>query len=286
MIKSRKMYINVKGTLIDFSLPRVMGILNLTPDSFFAGSRKQTEAEIIARAGQIREEGAYIIDVGGYSSRPSARHIPEEEEMERLDFGLKILFREYPDAIVSVDTFRSGIARKCVEKYGVAFINDISAGEMDKKMFDTVADLKVPYIIMHMNGTPQTMMQHITYEEPLMKEIFLYFSGKINALRQKGVNDIIIDPGFGFSKNTPQNYYLMHFLKEFRIFELPILVGISRKTMIREVLGCPVEEALNGTTVLNTIAISKGASVLRVHDVKEAVECVGLYNKVKETDAY
>ncbi|MDR3062309.1 MAG: dihydropteroate synthase [Dysgonamonadaceae bacterium] len=275
------MYINIKGELIDLSRPLVMGILNLTPDSFFRGSRKQTEQEIIDRVHQIKEERADIIDVGGYSSRPNAKYVSAEEEIERLEYGLRILFREFPEAIVSVDTFRSGIARHCVEKFGVALINDISAGELDEKMFDTVADLKIPYIAMHMKGSPQTMMQYAGYEH-LMKEIFLYFSNKINLLHQKGVNNIILDPGFGFSKNTDQNYYLMKVLKEFRIFELPILVGVSRKTMIREVLDCSAEEALNGTSVLNTIALMKGASILRVHDVKEAVECVKIYNKMKE----
>ena len=279
------MFVNIKGELVDLEQPKVMGILNLTPDSFFQGSRKQTEKEIIERVQQIREEGADMIDVGGYSSRPNAKFVDEKEEIERLKFGLEILFREFPEAIVSVDTFRSEIARYCVETFGVAIINDISAGELDEKMFDTVADLKVPYIMMHMKGSPQTMMQHTVYDN-MMQEIFLYFSEKINILHQKGVNDIILDPGFGFSKNTDQNYYLMKVLKEFRIFELPILVGISRKTMIRDLLDCCVDDALNGTSVLNTISLMGGASILRVHDVKEAVECVKIYNKVKTSDAF
>ena len=279
------MFINIKGELVDLKQPKVMGILNLTPDSFFQGSRKQTEKEIIERVQQIREEGADMIDVGGYSSRPNAKYVDEKEEIERLKFGLAILFREFPEAIVSVDTFRSEIARYCVETFGVAIINDISAGELDKKMFDTIADLRVPYIMMHMKGSPQTMMQHTVYDN-MMQEIFLYFSEKINTLHQKGVNDIILDPGFGFSKNTEQNYYLMKVLKEFRIFELPILVGISRKTMIRDLLDCSVDTALNGTSVLNTISLMGGASILRVHDVKEAVECVKIYNKVKTSDAF
>ena len=279
------MFINIKGELVDLSQPKVMGILNLTPDSFFQGSRKQTEKEIIERVQQIRKEGADMIDVGGYSSRPNAKYVDEKEEIERLKFGLEILFREFPEAIVSVDTFRSEIARYCVEKFGVAIINDISAGELDKKMFDTVADLNVPYIMMHMKGSPQTMMQHTVYDN-MMKEIFLYFSEKINTLHQKGVNDIILDPGFGFSKNTDQNYYLIKVLKEFRIFELPMLVGISRKTMLRDLLDCSVDDALNGTSILNTISLMGGASILRVHDVKEAVECVKIYNKVNTSDAF
>ncbi|MDR1370279.1 MAG: dihydropteroate synthase [Dysgonamonadaceae bacterium] len=279
------MFINIKGKLIDLLQPRVMGILNLTPDSFFQNSRKQTEEEIIARVFQIREEGADIIDVGGYSSRPNAKYVSEEEEIERLDFGLGVLFREFPEALVSIDTFRSKVARRCVEKYGVSLINDISAGELDREMFDTIADLKVPYIMMHMKGSPQTMMQQVTYDN-MMKDMFLYFSEKINSLHRKGVNDIILDPGFGFSKNTDQNYYLMKVLKEFRIFELPILVGISRKTMIRDLLDCSVDKALNGTSVLNTIALAEGASILRVHDVKEAMECIKIYNKVRTSDAF
>lgn len=280
------MFINIKGELIDLSQPLVMGILNLTPDSFYEGSRKVSEQEIINRVHQIYDEGGSIIDVGGYSSRPNAKYVSEEEETERLDFGLKIIFREFPDAVVSVDTFRSNIARFCVEKHGVAIVNDISAGELDQNMFSTVAELKVPYVIMHMRGNPQNMMQDTNYGH-LMKEFFLYFSEKINTLHQMGVNDIILDPGFGFSKNTDQNYYLIKVLKEFRIFELPILVGISRKTMIRELLNCTTENALNGTSILNTIALSKGASILRVHDVKEAVECVKIFNKVnKASDAF
>jgi len=204
---------NIKGNLIDFSSPKVMGILNITPDSFFEKSRKQTEKEIVERAWQMKEEGAHFIDVGGYSSRPSATFVEEEEEMRRLDWGLKILFREYPDAIVSVDTFRSEIARRCVEDFGVAIINDISAGELDEKMFDTVACLQVPYIAMHLKGNPQTMMEHTHYDN-LMQEILLYFADKVNRLHLKGVNDVWIDPGFGFSKTMRQNYEILKKLEE------------------------------------------------------------------------
>ncbi len=268
--------INIKGELWDFSKPKVMGILNITPDSFFAGSRKQTEDEIRRRVIQIKEEGADIIDVGGYSSRPGAIHVTEEEETRRLDYALKILFETYPKAIVSVDTFRSSIARKCVEKYGVAIINDISAGNLDDKMFETIAELQVPYIATHMKGNPQNMMQETAYNN-FIQDIFLYFSGKINKLHQLGVSDIIIDPGFGFSKTTEQNYILMENLEDFRIFGLPVLIGISRKNMIRTILGCTSEESLNGTTVLNSFALMKGANILRVHDVKEAVQAVQLF---------
>ncbi len=275
------MFINIQGRLVDASDPLIMGILNLTPDSFYSESRKQTEREIIERIHQLREEGADIIDAGAYSSRPGATPVSEEEEWERLAYGLEILFREYPEAIVSVDTFRSGIACRCVEQFGVAMINDISAGELDPLMFDTIAVLQVPYIIMHMCGTPQTMMQYTQYND-LMQDIFLYFSEKINRLHQKGVNDIIIDPGFGFSKTIEQNYVLMNKLEEFRIFELPLLIGISRKNMIRKILDCSVEESLSGTIALNMLALMKGANILRVHDVKEAVQTVQLYNQVKK----
>jgi dihydropteroate synthase len=200
--------------------------------------------------------------------------------MQRLRFALPVLLKEYPEAIISVDTFRSGIAQKCVQEYGVAMINDISGGEIDQEMFDVVADLNVPYILMHMKGTPQTMMEHTEYEN-FLQEIFLYFAGKIEKLRLMGVNDIILDPGFGFSKTTDQNYALLNSLEEFDIFQLPLLVGFSRKIMIRQVLESTSEESLNGTTALNTIALMKGAAILRVHDVKEAVQAVQLFNKTK-----
>lgn len=274
---------NIKGRLLDFSSPKVMGILNITPDSFFAGSRKQTEDEIVLRIGQMIEEGADIIDVGGYSSRPNAAFVSEKEEMERLSFGLDILFREYPEAIVSVDTFRSKIARHCVEKYGAAIINDISGGELDKDMFETVAGLQVPYLLMHMQGSPQTMMEHTNYGN-LLQDIFLYFSEKINRLNRMGVNDIWLDPGFGFSKTTTQNYSLLADLEKFHTFDLPLLVGFSRKTMIREVLETSSADSLNGTTALNMFALTKGANILRVHDVKEAVETVKLFNTIINTN--
>ena len=270
---------NFKGELIDFSTPKVMGILNITPDSFYLGSRKQTEKEIAERVIQLLEEGADMIDVGGYSSRPNAAFVSEEEEISRLKNGLEILFREAPKTIVSIDTFRSNVARECLEQFGELIVNDISAGEMDKKMFDTIAEYQIPYIIMHMQGTPQTMMQHTEYKN-LQQDIFLYFSEKINLLHNKGVNDIIIDPGFGFSKTTNQNYALMNSLEDFCIFGLPILVGISRKTMIREVLNCSPEESLNGTSILNTYALMNKANILRVHDVKEAVQAVKLIEKI------
>ena len=273
-------YINVNGSLLDLSQPRVMGILNVTPDSFYAGSRTQTEAEIVRRGKQIVSEGAAIIDIGAYSSRSNADNVSAREEMERLRMGLKILFEIQPDAVVSVDTFRADVARMCVEEYGVAIINDIAAGEMDANMFHTVAALNVPYIMMHMQGTPQSMQQHPHYDN-LLKEVFLYFARKVQQLRDLGVKDIILDPGFGFGKTMEHNYELLSHLEEFRIFELPLLVGVSRKSMIYRLLDITPQEALNGTTVLDTICLLKGADILRVHDVKEAVETVRIVQAMR-----
>ena len=272
--------LNVNGRLLDLSTPQVMGILNVTPDSFYAGSRSRTEAEIAARACQILDEGASIIDIGAYSSRPNAEHISPEEEMQRLRTGLEILNRNHPDAIISVDTFRAEVARQCVEEYGAAIINDISAGEMDEQMFPTVARLNVPYIMMHMQGTPQNMQKEPHYEN-LLKEVFMYFARKVRQLRDLGMKDIILDPGFGFGKTLEHNYELMAHLEEFGIFELPLLVGVSRKSMIYRLFGATPQEALNGTTVLDTVALMKGADILRVHDVREAVEAVRLIEKLK-----
>lgn len=265
--------LNLNGKLYELSSPKVMGILNVTPDSFYAGSRKQTEEDIKSRCREIIEEGGDIIDIGAYSSRPDAEHISTEEEKRRLRTGLEILRNEYPEAIVSVDTFRADVAEMCVKEYNVNIINDISAGEMDKEMFNTVARLQVPYIMMHMKGTPQDMQKSPQYTS-LIKEIFMYFSEKVYKLHEMGVNDLILDPGFGFGKTLEHNYELMNHLEEFSLFNLPILVGISRKSMIYKLLGNTPSEALNGTTALNTIALLKGANILRVHDVKEAVETV------------
>lgn len=273
--------INIKGELFSLDRPVVMGILNVTPDSFFAGSRKRTEAEIAARIEEILAQGGDWIDIGGYSSRPDATPVTADEEMRRLELGLEILSRDYPSVPVSVDTFRADVARCCVEKYGVAMINDISAGELDPEMFRTVADLKVPYIMMHMRGTPQTKDSLTDYTN-LMDEIMLYFAEKVRQLRLMGVSDLILDPGFGFSKTLEQNYELMAHLREFGIFDLPILVGISRKRMIYQLLGGTPEESLNGTTALHTCALLNGADILRVHDVKEAVEAVRIVQKIKE----
>jgi dihydropteroate synthase len=278
-------YINVNGRLMDLSEPQVMGILNVTPDSFYAGSRMETEKDIINRLHQITSEGASILDIGAYSSRPDAEHISTEEEMNRLRTGLDLVRKHQPEAVVSVDTFRADVAKMCVEEYGVAIINDISAGHMDPAMFETIAKLSVPYIMMHMQGTPQDMQMNPHYDN-LLKEVFLYFAERVQKLRDLGVKDIIIDPGFGFGKTLEHNYELMNHLDEFRLFELPLLVGISRKSMIYKLLGTTPEEALNGTTVLNTLALMKGANILRVHDVKAAREAVTLVEKMKSCQAF
>lgn len=277
-------YINVNGKLLDLSSPKVMGILNLTPDSFYAESRKQTDQDIRIRTRQIIEEGGSIIDVGAYSSRYKAEHITPDEEMRRLRNGLQIINSEYPDAIISVDTFRADVARMCVEEYGVAIINDIAAGEMDENMFQMIARLKVPYIMMHMQGTPQNMQQNPHYEN-VVKEVMLYFATKIQQLRDLGAKDLIIDPGFGFGKTLEHNYELLEKLESFQLFDLPLLVGVSRKSMIYKLLGGTSEDALNGTSIINTISLLKGANILRVHDVKAASEAVQIVNAMNRFTA-
>ena len=269
--------INVGGRLLDFRKPRVMGILNVTPDSFFADSRKQSERDIRDRAEQIVREGAAIIDVGAYSSRPGADDVSAKEEMERLRLGLSAVRNTCPDAIVSVDTFRSDVARMCVEEYGVGIINDISGGEMDKDMFATVAKLGVAYVLMHMQGTPQSMQDSPQYGNVAL-EVARYLAERVQRLRDLGQKDIILDPGFGFGKTQKHNYELLESLDYIKdMTQLPMLVGVSRKSMVYRPLGISPEEALNGTTVLNTMALMKGADVLRVHDVKDCAEAVELF---------
>lgn len=277
-----RMTINIKGELLDLSRPVVMGILNVTPDSFYAESRNQSERNIIARVSEIMTEGGTIIDIGAQSTNPKSEFQTAAVERERLRFALQIINREFPEAILSVDTFYGDVARFAVEEHGVAIINDISGGQIDETMFDTVARLNVPYILMHMRGTPQTM-QSLTDYDNLLQEILFYFSQKVNDLHQRGVNDIIIDPGFGFSKTLEQNYELMAMLRAFSTFRLPLLVGISRKAMIYRLLDKDPEDSLNGTTVLNTFAVQNGANILRVHDVKAAVEVVKI---TKALNAY
>lgn len=277
--------LNIHGQLMDLSEPKVMGIINLTPDSFYASSRAQSEAGIIGRAQQMLDEGADILDIGAYSSRPGASHVSAEEEMSRLRHGLSIISKSLPEAILSIDTFRADVARMCVEEYGAAIINDISAGELDPLMFRTIASLHVPYVIMH-GG--KEMIAGTTPESPtptgaaadLLETLTLYFSERINRLHDLGVADIIVDPGFGFAKTLDDNYLLMAHLEELHELGKPLLVGISRKSMIYRLLGTTPAEALNGTTVLNTLALQKGASILRVHDVRAAREAVTIYNTV------
>ena len=272
--------INVRGRLLDLSEPQVMGILNVTPDSFYASSRMETEVAIRERVRQIVKEGGAMIDMGAYSSRPGAEDVCVEEEMTRLRRGMKVLREEAPNVPVSIDTFRADVAKMAVEELGADIINDISGGELDEKMFETVARLGVPYILMHMKGTPQTMQVAPHYDD-LMKEVMRYFAEKIQLLRDLGQKDIILDPGYGFGKTLDHNYELLAHQEMLHVFELPLLVGFSRKSMIYKLLNCTPDEALNGTTMLNTFALTKGVSILRVHDVKAAYEVVTLANKLK-----
>ena len=272
--------INLNGRLLSLKSPVVMGILNVTPDSFYAGSRQADEAAVAQRIETILSEGGTIVDIGGYSSRPDAAEVTEEDEWQRIEPALKRMQKDYPDVPVSVDTFRAAIARRAVEEYGAAMINDISGGMLDPQMFGTVASLQVPYILMHMRGTPQTMQQQTDYDD-LMEEIMLYFAQKVRMLRQLGVNDVILDPGFGFAKTLEQNYELMRSLTEFSLhFDTPLLVGISRKSMIYKLLNTTPENSLNGTTVLNTYALLNGADILRVHDVKAAAEAIEIVKQL------
>lgn len=275
-------YINVNGKLMDLSVPRVMGILNVTPDSFYAESRKQGADDVKKRVMQMLDEGADIIDIGGYSSRPGAADVSVEEEMKRLRNGLEALRSVAPDAVVSVDTFRADAAKMCVEEYGAAIINDISAGELDDRMLPTAARLGVPYCLMHMKGTPHDMQDAPAYKDDILKEVLLFMARKIATLRDLGAKDIILDPGFGFGKTLEHNYELMAHLNEFSIFEMPLLVGISRKSMIYRLLDTDAEGSLNGTAVLNTIALLKGANILRVHDVRQAVEAIKIVGQTRK----
>lgn len=268
---------------MDLSIPKVMGIINITPDSFFSVSRKNSEADIIARVEEILNEGGTFIDIGAQSTTPLSSFLSAKDEIIRLEPALNIIRRLFPEAILSIDTFHSDVARFAVEKYGVDIINDISGGQIDGLMFKTVAELNVPYILMHMRGVPQTMQQFTDYDN-LLSDIIYYFSEKLSNLNQLGVNDIIIDPGFGFSKSMTQNYELMSYLKYFDILESPILVGISRKSMIYKLLDIDADESLNGTSVLNSFSLLNGADILRVHDVKEAVECVKILSEIQKHD--
>jgi dihydropteroate synthase len=272
------MTINCKGQLIDLSTPKVMGILNVTPNSFFDGGKYKNESDILFQAQKMLHEGATFIDIGAYSSKPNAEFVSETEEMSRILPVVNLILKEFPEALLSIDTFRGIVAKECIEN-GAALINDISAGHLDDSMLPIIAEYNVPYCMMHMKGTPTTM-QSLTQYEDIVKELLFYFSERINKARSLGINDLIIDPGFGFAKNLAQNYEVLKKLELFQILELPILVGVSRKSMIYKLLETNANDALNGTTALNTIALTKGANILRVHDVKEAMECTALYNEV------
>jgi len=268
------MTINCKGHLIDLSSPKVMGILNITPDSFYDGGKYNSEKAIIKHVEQMLLEGATFIDIGAYSSKPGADFVSGDEELARILPIITRVLKEFPEALLSIDTFRSRVAKECIQM-GAALINDISAGKLDDTMLNTVADLHVPYIMMHMRGTPQTMQKQTVYNN-LVKDILFYFSERIAAARQIGIVDMIIDPGFGFAKTLEQNFELLNQLELFNMLELPLLVGVSRKSMIYKTLQNSASQALNGTTALNTIALQKGANILRVHDVKEAIETIKL----------
>jgi len=268
------MTINCRGHLIDLSSPKVMGILNITPDSFYDGGKHNSEKAILKHVEQMLLEGATFIDIGAYSSKPGADFVSEHEELARVSPIITRVLKEFPEALLSIDTFRSRVAKECIQM-GAALINDISAGKLDDTMLNTVADLHVPYILMHMRGTPQTMQKQTVYNN-LIKDILFYFSERIAAARQLGIVDLIVDPGFGFAKTLEQNFELLNQLELFKMLELPLLVGVSRKSMIYKTLQHSASEALNGTTALNTIALQKGANILRVHDVKEAIETIKL----------
>ena len=278
---NRKITLNLKCELLDLSRPCVMGILNLTPDSFYSNSRMGSIDAALERAEICLNEGAAFIDIGAYSSRPGADEVTTDEELKRIIPAITAISKRFPEAKLSVDTFRAKVAKESIEA-GAHLINDISGGNLDEQMFETVAALNVPYILMHMQGTPQTMQQKPVYKN-IGLEVVDYLAEKVSILKMLGVKDIIVDPGFGFAKNTTHNYQLFNQLENLDVFGLPVLVGISRKSMIYKLLGTTAEEALNGTTVLNTIALQKGASILRVHDVRAAVECIAIVEKMQQS---
>ena len=274
----KTMTINCKGQLIDLSTPKVMGILNVTPNSFFDGGKYKNETEILSQVEKMVIEGATFIDIGAYSSKPNAEFVSEEEEISRIVSAIDLILKHFPETILSIDTFRGEVAKVSIES-GAAIINDISAGHLDDKMLAVIGKYNVPYIMMHMRGTPQTMQTFTVYDD-IVKEMLFYFSERIAKARSFGINDLIIDPGFGFAKKLDQNYEVFQKMELFNMLNLPLLIGISRKSMIYKTLNTSIEEALNGTTILNTLALNKGAKILRVHDVKEAMECVTLFNKI------
>lgn len=273
------MTINCKGELIDLAIPKIMGILNLTPDSFYDGGKYKDESAILKQVEKMVSDGASFIDMGAYSSRPGAEHVPEDEELKRMLPILELILRNFPQTLISIDTFRSKVASESIHR-GAALINDISAGNLDAAMLNVIAMHQVPYIMMHLKGTPQSMQKEAVYDD-LLKDLLSYFSKKVSDATSLKINDVIIDPGFGFAKTTAQNYTLLSHLDLFQTFNTPILIGLSRKSMIYKILESSPKEALNGTTALHTVALLKGANLLRVHDVKEAAECVKLVEELK-----
>jgi dihydropteroate synthase len=273
----QKLSLNIRGGLMDLSKPKIMGVLNVTPDSFYDGGKNDDPVKALSKAEELLSEGAHILDLGAYSSRPGADHIPESEELQRIMPIVKAIVKEFPEAVLSIDTFRSSIARAAVNE-GAHIINDISAGEMDMHMFETIAELRVPYILMHMRGTPQTMAFNTDYQD-VTTEVCRYFAVKIAQLKRLGVIDLIVDPGFGFAKTADQSYELLRNLDFLKIAGHPVLAGLSRKSMIYKTLGTDANNALNGTIAANTIALMKGANILRVHDVKAAWEAITIFEK-------
>jgi dihydropteroate synthase len=276
--------LNIGGKLLDLSQPKIMGILNVTPDSFYDGARYKTDEEIIRQAEKMLTEGATFIDVGGYSSRPGAQEVSLANELQRSIHAIQLILKEFPEAIISIDTFRSEVAKAAVHE-GALLVNDISAGNLDSDMIETVANLRVPYIAMHMKGNPRTMSEQTSYEN-LLREMAFYFQEKIQHFHEAGIRDVILDPGFGFAKTREQNFELLQHLDYFRMLSKPLLVGLSRKSMIWKTLNITPAEALNGTTALNTIALLKGADILRVHDVKEALQIIKLLDKLPAHDMH
>ena len=272
------MTINCKGILVDLSIPKVMGVLNVTPNSFYDGGKYKNESEILSQVEKMLVDGASFIDIGAYSSKPNAEFVSEQEEILRVVPVVALVLKHFPETMLSIDTFRSEVAKISIEN-GAAIINDISAGILDEKMLEVIGKYNVPYIMMHMRGNPKTM-QTLTNYDDIVKEMLCYFSERVAQARSFGINDLILDPGFGFAKTIEQNYEVFQKIDLFKMLELPLLVGISRKSMIYKALDIAIENSLNGTTVLNTVALTKGANIIRVHDVKEAVECVTLFNKI------
>jgi len=277
-MKTNSLLINLNNRLVDLSVPVVMGIVNVTPDSFFAGNRFVTDKSILLGVEKMVKDGAAIIDIGGYSTRPLAETITQDEEIRRISQGLEVIIKKYPDVVISVDTFRSGVARDVVKNFGVAMINDVSGGTLDDLMFETIADLKVAYVLMHMRGTPQTMQLNLSYED-VVSEVLHFLAKRLAQLHLLGVTDVVVDPGFGFAKTIDQNYLLLNKLEYFQQLNVPILAGLSRKSMLTKTLGIDANDALNATTAANMLALLGGSSILRVHDVKEAVQAINIYKK-------